>query len=161
MKALSFPNGGNACSSYCFHLSEHGFRFYASLSPVFQTFPGAEQPFGFCLYLLSLWFSSIVLSPFALKHRHLSGQPSHLTALYLAFSLTYPDAVSRVWSLSSASLSHGADAEVMPFIVVEVFCLERVRIESRPLFHVKAVVFDVGLHAIFFHEAVILLRAVP
>ena len=30
-----------------FHLSEHGFRFYAPLSPVFQAFPGAEQPFGF------------------------------------------------------------------------------------------------------------------
>ena len=30
-----------------FHLSEHSFRFYTSLSPVFQTFPGAEQPFGF------------------------------------------------------------------------------------------------------------------
>ena len=38
-------------------------------------------------------FNYIVLFPFALKHRHLSGQPSHLMALYLAFSLTYPDAV--------------------------------------------------------------------
>ena len=57
--------------------------------------PSSEQSssLAFCRYLLSLWFSSIVLFPFALKHRHLSGQPSHLTALYLAFSLTYPDAV--------------------------------------------------------------------
>ncbi|CDD83710.1 uncharacterized protein BN666_00351 [Bacteroides sp. CAG:462] len=57
--------------------------------------PSSEQSnsLAFCLYFLSLWFSSIVLSPFALKHRHLSGQPSHLTALYLALSLTYPDAV--------------------------------------------------------------------
>ena len=30
-----------------FHLSEHGFRFYASLSSVFQPFLGAEQLFGF------------------------------------------------------------------------------------------------------------------
>lgn len=37
--------------------------------------------------------SSIVLFPFALKQRHRRGQPSHLTALYRAFSLTYPDAV--------------------------------------------------------------------
>ena len=33
------------------------------------------------------------LFPFALKQRHRRGQPSHLTALYRAFSLTYPDAV--------------------------------------------------------------------
>ena len=57
--------------------------------------PSSEQSnsLAFCLYFLSLWFNSIVLFPFALKHRHLSGQPSHLMALYLAFSLTYPDAV--------------------------------------------------------------------
>ena len=30
-----------------FHLSEHGFRFYASLSSVFQPFLGAELLFGF------------------------------------------------------------------------------------------------------------------
>ena len=30
-----------------FHLSEHSFRFYTSLSPVFQTYLGAEQLFGF------------------------------------------------------------------------------------------------------------------
>ena len=29
-----------------FHLSEHGFRFYASLSSVFQPFLGTEQLFG-------------------------------------------------------------------------------------------------------------------
>ena len=39
------------------------------------------------------FISSIVLFPFALKQRHCRGQPSHLTALYRAFSLTYPDAV--------------------------------------------------------------------
>ena len=30
-----------------FHLSEHSFRFYTSLSPVFQTYLGAELLFGF------------------------------------------------------------------------------------------------------------------
>ena len=57
--------------------------------------PSSEQSssLAFCLYFLSLWFSSIVRFPFALKQRHLRGQPSHLTALYVAFSLTYPDAV--------------------------------------------------------------------
>src|SRR3712207_1775259 len=30
-----------------FYLSEHGFRFYTSLSSVFQSFLGAEQLFGF------------------------------------------------------------------------------------------------------------------
>ena len=30
-----------------FHLSEHGFRFYASLSSVFQSFLGTQQLFGF------------------------------------------------------------------------------------------------------------------
>ncbi len=57
-------------------------------------------------------------------------------------------------------LSHGADAEVMLFIVVEVFRLERVRFESRPLFHMEAVVLDVGFHAVSSHEAVIFLRAI-
>lgn len=76
-----------------FHLSEHSFRFYTSLSPVFQTFLGAEQLFGFLPVSPEpvIQFNRPV--PLCLKHRHLSGQPSHLTALYLAFSLTYPDAV--------------------------------------------------------------------
>ena len=77
-----------------FYLSEHGFRLYTSLSSVFQSFLGAEQLFGFLpVSSESVVQFSIVLFPFALKQRHLSGQPSHLTALYLAFSLTYPDAV--------------------------------------------------------------------
>lgn len=33
-------------SHIVFHLSEHGFRLYASLSSVLQPFPGAEQLFG-------------------------------------------------------------------------------------------------------------------
>ena len=76
-----------------FNLSEHGFRFYASLSSVLQPFLGAKQLFGLLLVFSKPEFSSIVLFPFALKQRHLRGQPSHLTALYVAFSLTYPDAV--------------------------------------------------------------------
>ena len=43
-------------------------------------------------------------------------------------------------------LPHRADAEVMFFIVVEVFGLERVRFESRPLFHVEVVVLDAIAH---------------
>ena len=39
---------------------------------------------------------------------------------------------------------HRADAEVMFVIVVEVFGLERVRFESRPLLHVEIVVLYVG-----------------
>ena len=77
-----------------FHLSEHGFRFYASLSSVFQPFLGAELLFGFLPVfsepVIQFYRPCFLLS---LKQRHLSGQPSHLTALYLAFSLTYPDAV--------------------------------------------------------------------
>ena len=46
-------------------------------------------------------------------------------------------------------LSHGADTKVLFFIVVEVFGLERVRFESRPLFHVEVVVLDVGFHTVF------------
>ena len=37
-----------------FHLFKHSFRFYASLSSVFQSFLGTQQLFGFLLYLLSL-----------------------------------------------------------------------------------------------------------
>ena len=76
-----------------FHLFEHSFRFYASLSSVFSPSLEHSSSLAFCLYLLSLWFCSIVLFPFALRYRHLSGQSSHLTALYLAFSLIYPNAV--------------------------------------------------------------------
>lgn len=46
-------------------------------------------------------------------------------------------------------LSHGADTIVMFFIVVEAFCLERIRFESQPLFHMEVVVFDVGFHTVF------------
>ena len=53
------------------------------------------------------------------------GTASHLTALYRAFSLTYPDAVFTFSSYPPLHpLSHGADAEVMFFIVVEVFGLD-------------------------------------
>ena len=48
----------------------------------------------------------------------------------------------------------------MFFIVVEVFGLERVRFESRPLLHVEVVVLYVGFHAVFGHEAVILFGAI-
>ena len=48
----------------------------------------------------------------------------------------------------------------MFFIVVEVFGLERVRFESRPLLHVEIVVLYVGFHAVFGHEAVILFGAI-
>ena len=57
-------------------------------------------------------------------------------------------------------LSHGAYAIVMFFIVVEVFSLERVGSESRPLLHVEVIVFDVSFHAVFCHEAVIFLGTV-
>ena len=76
-----------------FYLPEHGFRFYASSSPVFQPFLGAEQLFGFLLVFPEPVVQFYRPVPLALKHRHLSGQPSHLTALYLALSLTYPDVV--------------------------------------------------------------------
>ena len=76
-----------------FNLSEHGFRFYASLPSVFQTFPEAEQLFSFPLVFPKSVIQFYRPVPFALKQRHLRGQPSHLTALYRAFSLTYPDAV--------------------------------------------------------------------
>ena len=79
-----------------FYLSEHYFRFYTSLSSVFQSFLGTQQLFGFLPVSSKSVINSIVLFPFALKHRHLSGQPSHLTALYPAFSLTYPNAVFTV-----------------------------------------------------------------
>ena len=71
-----------------FYLPEHGFRFYASSSPVFQPFLGAEQLFGFLLVFPEPVVQFYRPVPFCLKHRHLSGHPSHLTALYTAFSLT-------------------------------------------------------------------------
>ena len=86
---------------------------------------------------------------FALKQRHLSGQPSHLTALYLAFSLTYPDAVfTCLVPILRILCPIGQMQKVMFFIVVEVFGLERIRLESRPLLHVEIVIFDVSFHAV-------------
>jgi glycogen phosphorylase/synthase len=46
-------------------------------------------------------------------------------------------------------LPHRTDAEVIFLIVVEVFGLERVRFESRPLLHVEIVVLYIGFHAVF------------
>ena len=39
-------------------------------------------------YSLSVWLTSIVRSPFALKQLPLNGHPSHRAALYLALSVT-------------------------------------------------------------------------
>ena len=49
IKTLSFPKWRNVCSPYCIYLSEHSFRFYASLSSVFQSFLETEQLFCFLL----------------------------------------------------------------------------------------------------------------
>ena len=46
---ISFQNGGTFVVHIVFYLSEHSFRFYASLSSVFQSFLETEQLFCFLL----------------------------------------------------------------------------------------------------------------
>ena len=144
-----------------FNLSEHGFRFYASLSSVLQPFLGAKQLLGFLLV-----FSKPVIQfyrpvPFCLKTTASQGTaftPDSSVPGILA------DISGRGFHMFGPyplhPLSHGADTKVMLLIVVEVFSPERIRFESRPLLHVEIVVLDEGLHAVFCHEAVVLLRTV-
>ena len=133
-----------------FNLSEHGFRFYASLPSVFQPFLRAEQLFSFPLVSPKSVIQFYRPVSFALKQRHLSGQPSHLTALYRAVSLTYPDAVfTCLVPILRIFCPIGQMQKVMFLIVVKVFGLERIRFESRPPLHVEIVVLYIGIHAVF------------
>ena len=110
-----------------FHLSEHGFRFYASLPSVFQSFLRAEQFFG----------SPLVLSkPMIQFYRPVSF--CFKTAASQGTAFTPDSSVPCIFADISGCgfhipgaypphpLPHRADAEVMFFIVVEVFGLERV-----------------------------------
>ena len=144
-----------------FNLSEHGFRFYASLPSVFQSFLRAEQFFG----------SPLVLSkPMIQFYRPVSFCFKTAASQGIAFTpdssvpCIFVDISGCGFHIPGAypphPLPHRADAEVMFFIVVEVFGLERVRFESRPLLHVEIVVLYVGFHAVFGHEAVILFGAI-
>ena len=121
-----------------FNLSEHGLRFYASLPSVFQSFLRAEQFFG----------SPLVLSkPMIQFYRPVSF--CFKTAASQGTAFTPDSSVPCIFADISGCgfhipgaypphpLPHRADAEVMFFIVVEVFGLERVRFESRPLLHVE------------------------
>ena len=130
-----------------FNLSEHGLRFYASLPSVFQSFLRAEQFFG----------SPLVLSkPMIQFYRPVSF--CFKTAASQGTAFTPDSSVPCIFADISGCgfhipgaypphpLPHRADAEVMFFIVVEVFRLERVRFEPRPLFHVEVVVLDAIAH---------------
>ena len=133
-----------------FHLSEHGFRFQEPLPSVFTTLIGAGQFFG----------SPLVLSkPMIQFYRPVSFCFKTATSQGTAFTPDSPvpcifaDISGCGFHIPGAYPPHPlprrADAEVMFFIVVEVFGLERVRFESRPLFHVEVVVFDVARHTVF------------
>ena len=144
-----------------FNLSEHALRFYASLPSVFQSLLRAEQFFG----------SPLVLSkPMIQFYRPVSFCFKTAASQGTAFTpdssvpCIFVDVSGCGFHIPGAypphPLPHRADAEVMFFIVVEVFGLERVRFESRPLLHVEIVVLYVGFHAVFGHEAVILFGAI-
>ena len=130
-----------------FNLSEHGLRFYASLPSVFQSFLRAEQFFG----------SPLVLSkPMIQFYRPVSF--CFKTAASQGTAFTPDSSVPCIFADISGCgfhipgaypphpLPHRADTKVMFFIVVEVFRLERVRFEPRPLFHVEVVVLDAIAH---------------
>ena len=57
---------------------------------------------------------------------------------------------------ASHVLAHRADVIVPGCVVVETVLMERVRLVAGALLEVEAVVFDVGLYARLFHEAVVL-----
>ena len=101
---------------------------------------------AFCLYLLSLWFCSIVLFPFALKYRHLRTAFTPDSSVPCIFVDISGCGFHIPGAYPPHPLPHRADTKVMFFIVVEVFRLERVRFEPRPLFHVEVVVLDAIAH---------------
>ncbi len=142
-------------------MSEHGLRFYASLPSVFQSFLRAEQFFGSPLVLPKPMIQFYRPVSFCFKTAASQG-----TAFTSDGSVPgiFADISGCCFHMSSPYplhlLSHGADTKVLFFIVVEVFRLERVRFESRPLLHVEIVVLYVGFHAVFGHEAVILFGAI-
>ena len=143
------------------YLSEYGFRFYASLTSVFQPFLRAEQFFGFLLVLPKPMIQFYRPVSFGFK-----------TAASQGATFTPDSSVPGIFAdISGCSfhmpgaypphpLPHRTNAEVMFFIIVEVFGLERVWLVSRPLLHVELVVLYVGFHPVFGHEAVILLGAI-
>ena len=113
-----------------FNLSEHGLRFYASLSSVFQSFLGTQQLFGF----LPVSSESVILFyrpvPLCLK---ISASQRTVFTSDGSVSGIFADISKCCFHMSGPYplhlLSHRADTKVMFFIVVEVFRLERVRFE--------------------------------
>lgn len=57
-------------------------------------------------------------------------------------------------------LSHRADEVIILLIIIEIIALEWIGAVTGTVFNMKAVVFDVGVHACFFHEAVVLFGTV-
>ena len=133
-----------------FNLSEHGFRFYASLPSVFQPFLGAEQLFSFPLV-----FPKSVIQfyrPVSFCFKTTAPQGAAFTPDSSVPGI-FADISGCGFHIPGAyplhPLPHRTDAEVIFLIVVEVFGLERVRFESRPLLHVEIVVLYIGFHAVF------------
>ena len=129
-----------------FHLFKHSFRFYASLSSVFQSFLGTQQLFGFLPVSSESVILFFVLFPFALKYRHLRTAFTPDSSVPCIFVDISGCGFHIPGAYPPHPLPHRADTKVMFFIVVEVFRLERVRFEPRPLFHVEVVVLDAIAH---------------
>ena len=130
-----------------FHLFKHSFRFYASLSSVFQSFLGTQQLFGF----LPVSSESVILfyRPVSFCFKTAASQGTAFTP-DSSVPCIFVDISGCGFHIPGAypphPLPHRADTKVMFFIVVEVFRLERVRFEPRPLFHVEVVVLDAIAH---------------
>ena len=130
-----------------FHLFEHGFRLYTALSSVLQSFLGAEQLFG----ILPVFSEPVIqfYRPVSFCFKTAASQGTAFTP-DSSVPCIFADISGCGFHIPGAypphPLPHRTDAEVMFFIVVEVFGLERVRFEPRPLFHVEVVVLDAIAH---------------
>ena len=119
---------------------------------VFQSFPQEQRQFNGSPLVVSkprIQFYRPV--SFCFKTAASRGDSLHPdSSVPCIFRSTYPDAVfTFLVPILPHRLPHRADAEVMFFIVVEVFGLERVRFGSRPLLRMEIVVLYVGFHAVF------------
>ena len=144
------------------HLSEDGFGLNAPSSSLPDTFLGSE-PFP----CLSLVFVEPVVDLYDAPVRLCLVVPATEWA-----SIAVLRSIACVCGEVSAcglSLGRPGAFHVLPhgtvivflLVVIQAVLMERIRCVARTLFQMEAVVLDIGLHAVFLHEVVVLFRAIP
>lgn len=145
------------------HLSEDGFGLNAPSSSLPDTFLGSE-PFP----CLSLVFVEPVVNLYDAPVRLCLVAPAtEWASIAVLRSIACACGEVSACGLSLGRpgafhvLPHGTDVIVFLLVVIQAVLMERIRCVARTLFQMEAVVLDIGLHAGFLHEAVVLFRAIP